>query len=48
VVAAPPHPRATIPRPAVDLAAVGRIENLSFTDGEELAVTEIELAEQQA
>ncbi|WP_439694199.1 valine--tRNA ligase [Curtobacterium sp. SP.BCo] len=48
VVAAPAETRALIERAAVDLAAVGRIENLSFTDGEELAVTEIELAEQQA
>ena len=48
VVAAPAETRALLERAAVDLAAVGRIENLSFTDGEELAVTEIELAEQQA
>ncbi|OII05328.1 valine--tRNA ligase [Curtobacterium sp. MCBA15_008] len=48
VVAAPAETRALIERAAVDLAAVGRIENLSFTDGAELAVTEIELAEQQA
>ncbi|WIB01123.1 MULTISPECIES: valine--tRNA ligase [unclassified Curtobacterium] len=48
VVAAPPEQRVLIERAAVDLAAVGRIENLSFTDGPELAVTEIELAEQQA
>ncbi|MBF4607167.1 valine--tRNA ligase [Curtobacterium sp. VKM Ac-1393] len=48
VVAAPAETRALIERAAVDLAAVGRIENLSFVDGDELAVTEIELAEQQA
>lgn len=48
VVAAPAETRVLIERAAVDLAAVGRIENLSFVDGEELAVTEIELAEQQA
>ncbi|MFJ4075840.1 valine--tRNA ligase [Curtobacterium sp. NPDC089991] len=48
VVAAPTETRALIERAAVDLAAVGRIENLSFVDGDELAVTEIELAEQQA
>jgi valyl-tRNA synthetase len=48
VVAAPAETRALIERAAVDLAAVGRIENLSFADGAELAVTEIELAEQQA
>ncbi|WP_144711018.1 valine--tRNA ligase [Curtobacterium pusillum] len=48
VVAAPAETRALIERAAVDLAAVGRIENLSFADGDELAVTEIELAEQQA
>jgi valyl-tRNA synthetase len=30
----------------VDLAAVGRIQDLSFVDGDEFAVTEIELAEQ--
>jgi valyl-tRNA synthetase len=48
VVAAPAETRALIERAAVDLAAVGRIENLSFTDGAELAVAEIELAEQQA
>ncbi|ROR31226.1 valyl-tRNA synthetase [Curtobacterium sp. JUb34] len=48
VVAAPTETRVLIERAAVDLAAVGRIENLSFVDGDELAVTEIELAEQQA
>jgi valyl-tRNA synthetase len=48
VVAAPAATRALLERAAVDLAAVGRIENLSFVDGSELAVTEIELAEQQA
>ncbi|WP_228505030.1 valine--tRNA ligase [Curtobacterium sp. VKM Ac-2887] len=48
IVAAPAETRALIERAAVDLAAVGRIENLSFVDGDELAVTEIELAEQQA
>ncbi|MET3451715.1 valine--tRNA ligase [Curtobacterium sp. 1544] len=48
VVAAPAETRALIERAAVDLASVGRIENLSFADGAELAVTEIELAEQQA
>ncbi len=48
VVAAPAETRVLIERAAVDLAAVGRIENLSFVDGDELAVTEIELAEQQA
>ncbi|WP_263091740.1 valine--tRNA ligase [Curtobacterium sp. RIT-PI-V] len=48
VVAAPAETRALIERAAVDLAAVGRIDNLSFVDGDELAVTEIELAEQQA
>ncbi|MGN8050063.1 valine--tRNA ligase [Curtobacterium sp. 22159] len=48
VVAAPAETRALIERAAVDLAAVGRVENLSFVDGEELAVTDIELAEQQA
>ncbi|WP_254067074.1 valine--tRNA ligase [Curtobacterium sp. VKM Ac-2861] len=48
VVAAPAETRTLIERAAVDLAAVGRIENLSFVDGDELAVTEIELAEQQA
>ncbi|WIE73279.1 valine--tRNA ligase [Curtobacterium sp. MCJR17_020] len=48
VVEAPAETRALIERAAVDLAAVGRIENLSFVDGDELAVTEIELAEQQA
>jgi valyl-tRNA synthetase len=48
VVAAPAETRALIERAAVDLAAVGRIENLSFTDGEALEVVEIELAEQQA
>ncbi|WP_420370289.1 valine--tRNA ligase [Curtobacterium sp. L1-20] len=48
VVAAPAETRTLIERAAVDLAAVGRIENLSFADGAELAVTEIELAEQQA
>ncbi|UYC82401.1 valine--tRNA ligase [Curtobacterium poinsettiae] len=48
VVAAPAETRALIERAAVDLAAVGRIENLSFVDGDELAVTEIELAEQPA
>ncbi|WP_254787448.1 valine--tRNA ligase [Curtobacterium sp. UNCCL20] len=45
VVAAPAETRALIERAAVDLAAVGRIENLSFAEGDELAVTEIELAE---
>ncbi|MFJ7287714.1 valine--tRNA ligase [Curtobacterium sp. NPDC098951] len=48
VVQAPAETRALIERAAVDLAAVGRIENLSFEDGAELTVTEIELAEQQA
>jgi len=48
VVAAPAETRALLERAAVDLAAVGRIENLSFTDGDELAVTDIELAEQSA
>ncbi|GAA3339523.1 valine--tRNA ligase [Curtobacterium pusillum] len=48
VVTAPAETRALLERAAVDLAAVGRIENLSFVDGAELAVTEIELAEQQA
>jgi len=48
VVAAPAETRVLIERAAVDLAAVGRIENLSFVDGDDLAVTEIELAEQQA
>ncbi|WP_066515578.1 valine--tRNA ligase [Curtobacterium ammoniigenes] len=45
VVLAPAETRALLERAAVDLAAVGRIENLAFRDGEELAVTEIELAE---
>ncbi|ROP74203.1 valine--tRNA ligase [Curtobacterium sp. PhB115] len=48
VVAAPAETRVLIEQAAVDLAAVGRIENLSFVDGAELEVTEIELAEQQA
>ncbi|MBA8991416.1 valyl-tRNA synthetase [Curtobacterium pusillum] len=48
VVTAPAETRALLERADVDLAAVGRIENLSFVDGAELAVTEIELAEQQA
>ena len=48
VVLAPAATRALLERAAVDLAAVGRIENLSFQDGDELAVTQIELAEQPA
>ncbi|WP_144764216.1 valine--tRNA ligase [Curtobacterium sp. 9128] len=48
VVAAPAETRALVERAAVDLAAVGRIQDLSFVDGPELAVTEIELAEQPA
>ncbi len=48
VVAAPAETRALLERAAVDLAAVGRIADLSFTDGSELAVTEIELADQPA
>jgi valyl-tRNA synthetase len=46
VVAAPPAVRELVERAAVDLAAVGRIADLAFVDGDELAVTEIELAEQ--
>ncbi|MGU3411616.1 valine--tRNA ligase [Microbacterium sp. M1A1_1b] len=46
VVAAPASTRELVERAAVDLAAVGRIANLSFVDGPELAVVEIELAEQ--
>ncbi|MEN0104471.1 MAG: hypothetical protein AAGC90_16230, partial [Curtobacterium sp.] len=48
VVAAPAETRELVERAAVDLAAVGRIQDLSFVDGPELAVTEIELAEQPA
>ena len=48
VVAAPESTRALVERAAVDLAAVGRIQDLSFVDGPELAVIEIELAEQPA
>ena len=46
VVAAPPAVRELVERAAVDLAAVGRIADLAFVDGDELAVPEIELAEQ--
>ncbi len=46
VVAAPPAVRELVERAAVDLAAVGRIADLAFVDGDELAVTQIELAEQ--
>jgi valyl-tRNA synthetase len=46
VVQAPAGVRELVERAAVDLAAVGRIQDLSFVDGDEFAVTEIELAEQ--
>ncbi|WIB27418.1 valine--tRNA ligase [Curtobacterium sp. MCSS17_015] len=46
VVQAPAGVRELVERAAVDLAAVGRIQDLSFIDGDEFAVTEIELAEQ--
>ena len=46
VVQAPAAVRALVERAAVDLAAVGRIQDLAFVDGDEFAVVEIELAEQ--
>ncbi|WP_258368914.1 valine--tRNA ligase [Curtobacterium sp. MCPF17_046] len=46
VVQAPAGLRELVERAAVDLAAVGRIQDLAFVDGDEFAVTEIELAEQ--
>jgi valyl-tRNA synthetase len=46
VVQAPAAMRALVERAAVDLAAVGRIQDLAFVDGDEFAVTDIELAEQ--
>ncbi|WP_258365726.1 MULTISPECIES: valine--tRNA ligase [unclassified Curtobacterium] len=46
VVQAPADLRELVERAAVDLAAVGRIQDLAFVDGDEFAVTEIELAEQ--
>jgi valyl-tRNA synthetase len=45
VVAAPAATRALLEQAAPDLAAVGRIENLAFVDGSELAVTDITLGE---
>jgi valyl-tRNA synthetase len=48
VVTAPTDTRQLVERAAVDLAAVGRIQDLSFVDGPELTVIEIELAEQPA
>ncbi|MCD2497223.1 valine--tRNA ligase [Microbacterium nymphoidis] len=44
IVAAPEAVRVALSSAAVDLAAVGRIEDLQFVDGAELAVVEIELA----
>ncbi|WP_433677332.1 valine--tRNA ligase [Microbacterium gorillae] len=44
VVAAPADVRAALAGAAADLAAVGRIDDLQFVDGAELAVVEIELA----
>ncbi|MDR2294126.1 MAG: valine--tRNA ligase [Microbacterium sp.] len=44
VVAAPEAVRTALSSAAADLAAVGRIEDLQFVDGAELAVVEIELA----
>jgi len=46
VVQAPAAVRELVERAAVDLAAVGRIQDLAFVDGDEFAVVEIELAEQ--
>ncbi|MDN3479725.1 valine--tRNA ligase [Curtobacterium sp. APC 4022] len=46
VVQAPTAVRELVERAAVDLAAVGRIQDLAFVDGDEFAVVEIELAEQ--
>jgi valyl-tRNA synthetase len=46
VVQAPAAMRELVERAAVDLAAVGRIQDLAFVDGDEFAVTDIELAEQ--
>ncbi|GAA1492289.1 valine--tRNA ligase [Curtobacterium herbarum] len=46
VVQAPAAVRELVERAAVDLAAVGRIQDLAFVDGDDFAVVEIELAEQ--
>ncbi|MDY1003534.1 valine--tRNA ligase [Curtobacterium sp. CFBP9011] len=46
VVQAPAAVRELVERAAADLAAVGRIQDLAFVDGDEFAVVEIELAEQ--
>ncbi|MFZ7088175.1 valine--tRNA ligase [Curtobacterium sp. RRHDQ10] len=48
VIAAPGGVRELLEQAAVDLAAVGRIQNLSFVDGPDLAVVEIELEEPDA
>jgi valyl-tRNA synthetase len=48
VIQAPAAERALLEQAAVDLAAVGRIDDLAFVDGDELAVTDIELEEQPA
>lgn len=46
VLQTPAGVRQLVERAAVDLAAVGRIQDLSFVDGDDFAVVEIELAEQ--
>jgi valyl-tRNA synthetase len=47
-IAAPAEALALLEQAADDLAAVGRIETLTFASGDELAVTDIVLAEQTA
>jgi valyl-tRNA synthetase len=48
VVAAPAESLALLRAAAADLAAVGRIDELTLVEGDELAVTDIVLAEQSA